>query len=273
MGPMGLVYQGRTFLKFTGMVCVDGQPAIGLLRLVFTFKVNLPARESNGAEGLLDIEAELFAGSKTVGRLFPLHAIELDNASEARPGRSLVMTLDLDHRRLDHLNSAFAEKPISLKADFFGFARGAAGIQQVKGSCSFEFSRESWAKTLARSGFAQTLLVDIVVPRGTDEKLAKGVEGLRRALGHRYGDDAHVAVSDCRIAMDEAALERKGVNFKKNPKDFTFEERVKLIRQALYGFCCGPHHSLAPDYREDEARLATGITALLLEYECRKRRR
>lgn len=271
---MDLSYGNQRFAEFSSDVSITGQAGIGLHRIIFTFKLNVHPREHGRQVDVLDLHGELRAGDRHVGPLAPLGRVAFGTALGPINDISQAFVLDLDARRLDRLNDALASKPIGFQVDLHGLARGSSGLEQIWTSGHVTSSREHWVAALQQAGFARTLTTEIVVPESGDERLKKGVEALAKALQLRFGDEARVAVGHCRVAMDEAGLDKSGlnVNLGKKLEDLTFDERVKLVRFALFAFCSPPQHSLTADYLEDEARLASGLAALLLEYEARKRK-
>jgi len=271
---MDLTYGDRTFADIGPDVTIAGQSAIGLHQLIFTFKLNVHPREQGKQVDVLDLRGELLLDSRHVGQLRPHGRVAFGTALGPINNITQGFVLDLDPRRLDRLNDALASKPVQFQVNIWGLALGPNGPSQVWTSGLATSSREQWVAALQQAGFARTLTTEIVVPESGDDRLKKGIDALAKAMQLRIGDEARVAVGHCRVAMDEAGLDRTGliVNYEKKLDEFTFGDRVKLLRQALFAFCSPPQHSLTADYREDEARLATGVAALLLEYEARKRR-
>lgn len=271
---MDLTYGDRIFAEISSDASITGQAAIGLHRLIFTFRLNVHPRESDNQVEVLDLRGDVSADNRYVGALIPLGRVAFATALSPINNISLMFVLDLDSRRLDRLNDALASKPVAFRVNVWGLANGPAGVHQVWTSGLVTSSREQWVAALQQAGFARTLTTEIVVPESGDERLKKGIDALAKALQLRFGDEARVAVGHCRVAMDEAGLDKSGlnVNLGKKLEDLSFDERVKLLRFALFAFCSPPQHSLTADYQEDEARLATGLAALLLEYEARRRK-
>lgn len=270
---MDIGYSREAFLSFAERVGIRGSPGVGLHRFTFNFTVATAARNRQvGFFELLQLHGHLTLDGLPIGDLLPVGTATMGTATTARHDMSLALCLDIEPRRLDRVNLALAGRPVAFELMLVALVSGPNGVQTESGSGRIVVGREAWVEALDSAQFGRTLTTEIVVPQGA-EGLGRGVEALSEALRKRYGDEARLAVGHCRIAMDEAGLDRKGLNvqFPKKLEELTFDERLKLLRLAAFAFFSPPQHSLTSDYTEPEARLATGLTALLLEYEARRR--
>lgn len=270
---MDLSHGHRTFATLRHEAKVFSMPAVGSYRFIVEIVADVHPRDVSQSVEVLVLEGTLSAAGEHVGYLRPLGMPGLSTSTGPGYAPSLQFALDLDARHVESLQELFSVGAIRFEATFTGVACGPAGTTRLFTSGGLAVTREQWLAALQGSGFGRIVTAEVLVPESGDPRLRKAVDALAMAIQLKSAGEARQSVGHCRVAMDQAGLDRKNffVNLGKSLEALTFEERVKFVRSALYAFCSPAQHSLTQDYGTDEARLAVGLTAVLLEYEARKR--
>jgi hypothetical protein len=271
------VYSGSTFfaeIEPTTSVVFSGVPATGRYRLKVEIRPMLQPRPPNGTISVIALWGGLSTQSRYVALLLPDERCSVQTANQAYVGR-ISLAADLDLRQLLDLDAARGNDGVLQgNLQLWGLANGPDGMRSIYGQDSISVSQEQWLRILAGTGFAETVLIEVIAPSGGRQpRHTAAVQSLSTALArlHRRGEEAD-AVAACRTCLDKVrpipplpegvALQLKGGLI----DDLAWHERVQLLKYALRHAAHYPHHTTEALPRQD-AELVVKLTAILLENE------
>jgi hypothetical protein len=279
---LDISYANETVYTLDDYVELEGEAGVGFYRLRFKFKATETIRPEAQEVALVWAEADVKVDNKLIGRLAQKGPPQLrTRVKNPIPSLSFVMEMDLDARRLSDLADLLSGRhPPQFNVEFTVLLSGPRGLRSSWHPGAFKSSADGWLGALQQAGFARTVLLDLVMPQSMAPSLAKALTAFDAGiLASREGKTIADVLGHCWKACQEAGLKKDQLNVQvvgeggsKRTEEWTLEDRLRLFHFGMYAFTAPGRHEIAPEgFGRAEARLALGLTALLLEYQSRKR--
>jgi hypothetical protein len=163
----------------------------------------------------------------------------------------------------------------------WGWVDGPEGISGFEGRDHIKLTQEDWITVLRDSDYAETLLIEVVVPDVAGESsLRESVRYLTRAKDRLLEmNGAEEAVAACRPALE--ALGRETIapprtvqiqcSESRSFEGLTLSERRALARWALHLLTHPAHHPNEAGYSRAEAEMIIQMSAAVISCEVRSR--
>ncbi len=254
-----------------------GAKAHGRHRMRFEISPMIHACSATETVRVLWLSGQVSYSSEVIGTLLPESSAYFQMATTAG-ARDLCLTIDLDPRQVERLDSARGpDGSLLLFLGLHGLADGPLGVRNFGGHDSFRVTTDQWVAFLQESGFGESFYIEVVAPQATSAQGAEScVTHLARARQHYLNPSAaNAAATECRAALNACGYGEAGLPAGMKPslqdgrslRDLSKEERLMVVRWAVRQFThLGPHPEKDQLTRRD-ARLAVHLTAALLAYE------
>ncbi len=262
--PIELHYAGNSFLEIHTHVAVEGKPAFGTYKLIFSFNIGVAAREAGSTVELLSIYGRVDVNEKELGWLLPDTRAALASATSYRTV-PLSLAMRLSSEQLESLVRETPNGLASCRINFVGIAKGPQGIFEIFGNGLCDIDRDQWQAALEQCGYADTFNIWVQVPRNAMEQYRNAAAALKEAQAHHRAGRFADAIAKCRIAVEKMYPHARRFDFK-NHEVKTITDRIACLNASIFKFCCEPHHEIAEDYGAIESRLALALAASALEY-------
>lgn len=224
----------------------------------------------------INVEGDAGKVPSFLGFAEPEVPLELATRSGQNP-RRLIFELPLAEGQLFALEKLRGGDDLHLKLRFTALADGPAGVWPQQDEISFRLNLSEWAKVLKELQGPEYMVIGIPLPKcAQDHALAEAVGRIRRGHAHLVDGRFDAVVSECRLAVESAALatgEKPAIDataqkLKSAKRDMTKLEREFSLMEAVRHYTQLAHHvddrGAAEYYSRDDANMLLATAAALV---------
>jgi len=188
--------------------------------------------------------------------------------------------VDLDSRRIEAIERLRNGNALYIIASVWGTAFSKEnGVHEVSQDLHHNINQGTWVEILAQLGYARYMLLEIPIQdMNTHPELAEAAEHLSSAQKAMMNGNFKETLSTCRQALEEIhnamgdkPLKAKGwKELLDNTQVLPKEDRVRLIRRALWILTSAAHHSddttAKFEWTREDAKSTIIILATMLQW-------
>ncbi|HOX57886.1 MAG TPA: hypothetical protein PLC99_13445 [Verrucomicrobiota bacterium] len=263
---------------------ITGKPCLGFHRLNIRIAFQITEYPNEDKPMVLNLGGELKLKNQgndhVIGKMTPSRGDRILKPANHSTEASCDFEVDLEGRSLEAIEALRNGGEIYLVATIWGTALlKENGAQQLYQDLHHNINQGTWVEILAQLGYAKYMLLEVPLPeKNTHPELAQAAEHLSSAQKAMMNGNYKDSMSACREVLeqlhkamgDTELVAKEWKELLDKTRVLLKEDRIRLVRRALYILTSAAHHSddttAKFEWTREDARSTITILATMLQW-------